>query len=65
MKEHVVLTMCFKIDNGYYMEKSSIKRNKISIRKINIKCSVGGKTKRKNIRAVKKGLIVKENKKTF
>ena len=57
MKEHVVLTMCFKIDNGYYMEKSSIKRNKISIRKM--------KTKRKNIRAVKKGIIVKENKKTF
>ena len=65
MKEHVVLTMCFKIDNGYYMEKSSIKRNKISIRKMNIKCSVSGKTKRKNIRAAKKGLIVKENKKTF
>ena len=49
---------CFKIDNGYYMEEGSIKRNKISIRKMNLKCSVGGKTRRKNIRAVKKGLIV-------
>ena len=50
----------FKIDNGYYMEKGSIKRNKVSVRKMDIKSSEGGKTKRKKIRAVKKGLIVKE-----
>ena len=50
----------FKIDNGYYMEKSSIKRNKISIRKMDIKCSAGGKTIRKKIRAVKKGLLFRE-----
>ena len=49
----------FKIDNGYYMEKGSIKRNKVSVRKMNIKSSEDGKTKKK-IRAVKKGLIVKE-----
>ena len=52
----------FKIDNGYCMGKGSIKRNKISIRKMNIKCSVVGKTRRKKIRAVKKGLLVKEKK---
>ena len=50
----------FKIDNGYYMEKGSIKRNKVSVRKMDIKSLEGGKTKRKKIRAVKKGLIVKE-----
>ena len=42
------------------MGKGSIKRNKISIRKMNIKCSVVGKTRRKKIGAVKKGLLVKE-----
>ena len=50
----------FKIDNGYYVEKGSIKRNKVSIRKMNIKSSEGGKTRRKKIRPAKKGLIVKE-----
>ena len=50
----------FKIGNGYYMEKGSIKRNKVSIRKMDIKSSVGGKTRRKKMRAAKKGLIVKE-----
>ena len=50
----------FKIDNGYYMEKGSIKRNKVSVRKMDIKSSEGGKKKRRKIRAVKKGLIVKE-----
>ena len=49
----------FKIDNGCYMEKISIKKNKVSIRKMDIKSSEDGKTRRKNIRAVKKGLIVK------
>ena len=49
----------FKIDNGY-MEKGSIKRNKVSIRKMDIKSSEDGKTRRKKIRAVKKGLLVKE-----
>ena len=39
----------FKIDNGYYMEKGSIKRNKV--RKMDIKSSVDGKTRRKKIRA--------------
>ena len=58
MKEHLVLAMHF--DNGYYMEKRSIKRNKISIRKINIKSSESGKAKRKKIRAVKKGPIAKK-----
>ena len=42
------------------MEKGSIKRNKVSVRKMDIKSSEGRKTKRKEIRAVKKGLIVKE-----
>ena len=42
------------------MEKGSIKRNKVSIRKMDIKYSESGKTRRKEIRAVKKGLIVKE-----
>ena len=50
----------FKIDNGYYMEKGSIKRNKVSIRKMDIKSSEGGKTRRKKIRPARKGLIVKE-----
>ena len=50
----------FKIGNGCYMEKGSIKRNKASIRKMDIKSSVGGKTRRKKMRAAKKGLIVKE-----
>ena len=50
----------FKIGNGYYMKKGSIKRNKVSIRKMDIKSSVGGKTRRKKMRAAKKGLIVKE-----
>ena len=50
----------FKINNGYYMEKGSIKRNKVSIRKMDIKSSEGGKTRRKKIRPAKKGLIVKE-----
>ena len=50
----------FEIDKGYYMEKGSIKRNKVSVRKMDIKSSEGGKAKRKKIRAVKKGLIVKE-----
>ena len=51
----------FKIDNGYYVEKGSIKRNKVSIRKMDIKSSEGGKTRRKKIRPARKGLIVKEN----
>ena len=50
----------FKIDNGHYIEKDSIKRNKISIREINVKCSEGGKTRINKIRAVKKGLKVIE-----
>ena len=50
----------FKIDNGHYIEKDSIKRNKISITEINIKCSEGGKTRINKIRAVKKGLTVIE-----
>ena len=50
----------FKIDNGYYMEKGSIKRNKVSIRKMDIKSLEGGNTRIKKIRAVKKGLIVNE-----
>ena len=50
----------FKIDNGYYMEKGSIKRNKVSIRKMDIKSSESWKTRRKKIRAGKKGIIVKE-----
>ena len=29
----------FKIDNGYYMEKGGIKRNKVTIRKMDIKSS--------------------------
>ena len=44
------------------MEKGSIKRNKVSIRKMDIKSSEDGKTRRKEIRAVNKGLIVKEKK---
>ena len=50
----------FKIDNGHYIEKDSIKRNKISITEINIRCSEGGKTRINKIRAVKKGLKVIE-----
>ena len=50
----------FKIDNGHYIEQDSIKRNKISIREINVKCSEGGKTRINKIRAVKKGLKVIE-----
>ena len=44
------------------MEKGSIKRNKV--RKLDIKSSEDGKTRRKKIRAAKKSLIVrgKENK---
>ena len=37
----------FKIDNGYDMQKGSIKRNKIIIRKIDIKNSESGKTRGK------------------
>ena len=37
----------FEIGNGYYMEKGSIKRDKISIKKLAIKGSESGKTKRK------------------
>ena len=32
----------FEIGNGYYMEKGSIKRNKISIRKMDKKASESG-----------------------
>ena len=39
----------FKIDNGYYMEKGSIKRNKISIRKMVIKTSESGNARRKKL----------------
>ena len=36
----------FKAGNDYYMEKSSIKKNKISIRKIDIKSSESENTRR-------------------
>ena len=63
MKEHVALAMYFcilKLIMVIIWKKGSIKRNKISIRKMDIKCSESGKTRRKKIRAVKKGLIIKE-----
>ena len=48
----------FAITNGYYVGKRSIKKNKVCIRKIDTKSLGGRKTRRKTIRAVKKGLIV-------
>ena len=52
MKEHVVLSMnalsYFKIGNRYYMEKGSIKRNKVSIRKMDIKAQKVRKQEDKN-----------------
>ena len=34
----------FKIDNGYYMGKGSIKTNRVSIRKMDTKPLEGGRT---------------------
>ena len=50
----------FNITSGIYMEKGNMAKNKTSIKKMNIKTSESGKKRRKRLRAVRKGLLVKE-----
>ena len=50
----------FSIESGIFMERGTIQKNTKSIKKADIKSSEKTKKRRKHIRAIHKGLIVKE-----